>query len=109
MADASDSTVPPPPCPRIGRCPACNERARLDDEYCRTCLDAPKRGREWAEFTARIRKEPAVAQQVFGLLASDRSRRIFIAFFGLPAGCVDPDAPKPPALALVTPPSRRPP
>ena len=100
MADLSDSTAPP--CPRIGRCPACDQRARLDDGYCRSCLDTPNRGRKWADIAARIRRLPELARSVFVQLDNDQQRRSFIGFFGLPEGCDDPDAPKVSPVKLVT-------
>lgn len=68
--------------PRIGSCPACGQRARLDDDYCAACLTTPRRGRRWAHTAAHIRRNPVLQREVYSVL--DSARAEFVRLFGPP-------------------------
>jgi hypothetical protein len=71
---------------QIGRCRGCDRAKQLDEGVCRECLDAPNRGRKWAEMSYRCRTEPDFALAVFLKIQSERGREIFVKSYGLPPG-----------------------
>jgi hypothetical protein len=85
MRDRSER-APSVAIPTIGACLACRERGRLDDGFCRTCLDSPYRGRRWAEAAVRIRREAAFARLVYDHVKTPKGRALFVRLFGWPEG-----------------------
>ncbi len=102
MSTSSRPPLAASPIARIGSCAACLGRARLDDGFCRDCLDSPVRGRRWAETARRIREDPRFALLVYSRIPTDTMRALFIQLFGLPPGAPAPGAAARPRLLLVT-------
>lgn len=80
----------------IGRCKGCDRPRQLDDEVCGECLNAPNRGRVWAERAHRCRTDPEFAKQVYEAIPSMTGKKIFTTMFGVPSGSHPPEEPPAP-------------
>ncbi len=75
----------------IGRCAGCAVSGKLDDGACPACH---ARGPKWVKTAKLIRTDPEFARRFFEAIPSTRHKQLFAMHFGLPEGCIDPDAPK---------------
>jgi hypothetical protein len=76
----------------IGRCKGCDKTRKLDDGACQECLTHPKRGRQWCEFSHRVRIDPEFALETFNGIGLNKpqvkllGRAKFIRDYGFPKG-----------------------
>ncbi len=78
---------------QIGRCKGCDRFDKLDDGVCSPCLNSPRRGRNWAEMSHKIRTDPDYALMVYDSIQGDEGKRLFIYMYGVPEGAKKPDQP----------------